>query len=161
MNGTYELPYKGKYAIVSANYKYDAYTIETVIRNPTDSEFRDDFELSSRFYISKGHGHAYGGELEASAYSFSLRNLESAAKVLKKVYKKSETITKKFGYTKSATENIIRSLIASGVPEVRIAPPNATFNGWDHVRPLSLKKDISTIRERLAIIEEEGFNKIK
>jgi hypothetical protein len=151
-----DLPYNECYACITTTSVYDTFTIHTEIRNPEGGEFRGDFELTSRFYISSGFDHAYGGELCASAFNFSLRTLESAAKVLRKAYKKSDTMNKKYGYTSSATETIIRQLQASGAKEVRIATHDERFPGWNNVDVWSVKSDLETIRIKLQKLERIG-----
>lgn len=96
---SYELHYNECYACVSYVTEYDTFNIDTEIRNPEHGEFRSDFELKSRFYISEKFDNVYGGELRADSSNFGLRTLKAATKVLSSVYKKLDNISSKYGYT--------------------------------------------------------------
>jgi hypothetical protein len=150
-----DLPYNVCYGVVEGFNKDESFHINLYIRNPLSTEFHGNFELTSRSYITSGFKLAYGGQLEVTpnCLSFGLTDLEDAAKVLRKAYKKSDAMSKKYGYTNSATELIIRQLQATGAKEVRIADPEERFNGWNLVDPLSVKDDIEIIRIRLNKME--------
>lgn len=158
-----ELPYSETYAVVSSNdykygFTYDTYNIETEIRNAAGGTFRTDYELQSSFRISSRFSTPYAGELKAFKHgAFSLHDLESATKVMRKAENKLIKMQEKFGNVTSVTENIIRYLQATGCKEVRIADPEAThFPGWDNINPLSVKTDLQEIRYALGRIENKA-----
>jgi hypothetical protein len=151
-----ELPYKTCYAVIEAKVDGDTFIINTWIRNSEHGEFSSNFELISRFYISSRFDNPYGGGLEVTSYQLNLSTLKSATKVLSAAYKKLDKISNQFGYVKSATENIMRQLLASGVKEVRIAPFNERFNGWNCYDALDTKTDLSSIRFKLEELETAG-----
>lgn len=158
----YELPNSKIYALVS--FENDLYGSEygkmsLIIRNPENGTFRSDFELHSTFHFSNTFEYAYGGELVADAYTFNLRNLESAAKILKKTFKSLEKLNSTYGYTDKPVDVFIRILKAMKIDEVRVVNPNEQMNGWNILKPMSVKTDLDEIRMAIRKVEHYGLNR--
>ena len=157
----YELPYSKIYALVA--FEDDSYgqygKMTLIIRNPENATFRSDYEFHSTFHFSNTFEYAYGGELVADAYTFNLRNLESAAKILKKTFKSLEKLNTTYGYTDKPVDVYIRILKAMKIDEVRVIDPNSDTRGWNTVKPLNVKTELEEIRTALRRVEHYGLKK--